>query len=182
MLYKKENVFDKFLKNREFLILQFKKGDLSKKEFIELNFDFINKMNLKPFKKIDSFEKGMYNYQYYNSIAKYYCIKAKDIKAKGKHPKLYKKYIEKTNYFYWKKDQSTFQLLKHLNFSNIEAYFIKVNSRFLKDKLYEIVLMDYDNTILHSKSQWLLQILKDRNVFINEKRKSLVDRYVNQKY
>jgi len=48
--------------------------------------------------------------------------------------------------------------------------------------LFEIVLLDYDNIILHSKSEAILNMLMKENVFINEVRNSLVDSYINQKY
>ena len=64
----------------------------------------------------------------------------------------------------------------------MEAYFIKVESKYLKDKLYEIVLLDYDEAIFHSKSLWLLNILKEKGVFIEGKKKSLIDEYINERY
>jgi len=69
-----------------------------------------------------------------------------------------------------------------LDFKGIEAYFVKVKSKNLRKKLFEIVLLDYDNIILHSKSEAILNMLMKENVFINEVRNSLVDSYINQKY
>ena len=71
MLYvKRKNLFEVFFEKRHSLIIQFNNGDLTKKEFLQENFNFITSLNIKPFIKIDSFEKGMFNYQYYNSLAK----------------------------------------------------------------------------------------------------------------
>lgn len=69
-----------------------------------------------------------------------------------------------------------------MDFRGIEAYFVKVKSKNLKRKLFEIVLLDYDNVILHSKSEAILNMLIKEKVFINEVRNSLVDSYINQKY
>lgn len=181
-LHKGKSIFNTFFENRSSLIIQYTNGDISKKEFLEYNFNFLQGMNLKPFTKIDSFEKGMYNYQYYNSLAKYYSMLAKDIKKAGKHDKYYTYYRRLGNDYYHLKDKATLQLLRFLEFKNVEAYFIKVESKYLKDKLYEIVLLDYDEAIFHSKSLWLLNILKEKGVFIEGKKKSLIDEYINERY
>lgn len=178
-----ENVFDKFFNNREGLIRQFKKGDITKREFIEEHYNFIQRLDLRPFKNgINSFEKGIYNYQYYNMLAKYNYMKSKDKKLQQKHPQLANKLRRDSNYYYRQKDKTTLKLLEHLEFCNVEAYFVKVKSKVLKDKLFEIVLLDYDNFILHSVSDWLLERLKEEDVFIDEKRKSIIDKYINEKY
>lgn len=178
----KESLFDTFFSHRNSLIIQYKNGDISKREFLEGNFDFVEQMNVKPFSRIDSYEKGMYNYQYYNVLAKYYTMLAKDMKRQGQHDKYYIYYLNEGNYYYGEKDRATLQLLKFLNFKNIEAYFIKVESKFLKNKLYEIVLKDYEYAIFHSKSLWLLRILREEGVFIEKKRVSLIDEYINETY
>lgn len=185
MLIKKmpENVFDKFFAHRNSLIVQFRNGDITKREFIEEHYHFIQKLKLQPFKnKIDSFEKGIYNYQYYNMIAKYCYMKSKDRKLVEKHPQVARKYGHKAGYYYHQKDWSTLKLLEHLDFQNVKAYFIKVKSRALKHKLYEIVLYDFEDVILHSKSEYMLDRLRDEGVFEEEMKKSLIDTYINQKY
>jgi len=179
----KNDVFDKFFTHRDYLIIQFMNGDITKREFIEEHYYFIQNMKLKPFKNgIDSFEKGIYNYQYYNMLAKYCYMKAKDKKLIQKHPNEARNYWEKGNYYYHEKDKSTLKLLYHLNFENVEAYFIKVNSKTLKNKLYEIVLKDFESIILHSKSKYMLNVLRQEGVFKEGIRKSLIDNYINQKY
>ena len=57
-----------------------------------------------------------------------------------------------------------------------------MESRNLKNKLYEIVLLDYKEAIFHSKALWLLDILREEGVFIEEKKMSLIDGYINEKY
>ncbi|RKD22375.1 hypothetical protein SAMN02745883_00784 [Caminicella sporogenes DSM 14501] len=178
-----DNVFDKFFANRNSLIIQFHNGDISKREFIEEHYHFMQRLNLKPFKNgIDSFEKGIYNYQYYNMYAKYCYMKSKDRKLIEKHPKVAREYGRKAGYYYHQKDKSTLKLLEYIDFKNVEAYYIKVKSKVLRNKLYEIVLKDYDNIILHSKSEYMLKRLKEEGVFKNEVRKSLIDSYINTKY
>lgn len=173
------NKFEQFLRNRQSLIDQYKKGDMSKDEFIEANYRYINAMDIKPFQKIDNVKKAIYNYQYYNVIAKYYQKRAHELSRSHESRE---EFLELANYYYSKKDHVTEKLLNLLDYSGIEAYYVQVNSPNLKKKLFEIVLTDYDNIILHSKNEAILNALIRENVFSPEVRKSLVDNYINQKY
>lgn len=184
MNYFKPNktIFEDFFEHRDMLIIQHMNGDINKKEYLGLNYKYLTDNKVKPFQRIDSFEKGMYNYQYYNMMAKYHMMIAQDIKDKGKHISFYSKYIEDANYYYNEKDKTTFRLMRYLQYLNVEAYFIKMESLSLEGKLYEIVLKDYEFAILHSKSLWLLDVLKKEEVFIEGRKRSVIDYYVNQRY
>ena len=173
------NSFEQFLRNRQSLIDQYAKGDLTKDEFIEENYRCINALGIKPFQKIDNVKKAIYNYQYFNVLAKYYQKKAHDL---NKKVDARNDYLELANEFYYKKDRVTERLLTLLDFIGVEAYYVKVNSPNLKKKLFEIILKDYENVILHSKSEQILNILVNENVFVIEERRSLIDSYINQKY
>ncbi len=174
-----QGAFEKFLQNRQSLIDQYTKGDLSKDEFIEENYKCINALGIKPFQMVDNVKKAIYNYQYYNVLAKYYQKKAHDL---NRRIEARNDYLSMADDFYFKKDKSTEKLLKILDFTGIEAYFVKAKSPNLKKKLFEIVLKDYDNVILHSKSERLRQLLTEEKVLVNEERESLIDGYINQKY
>lgn len=178
----KETTFDDFFEHRDLLIEQFRNQEITKKEYLEKNYNFVIGMKVKPFQKIDSYEKGIFNYQYYNVMAKYHQMKAQEIKNKGKQLVYYKKYIDETNYYYNEKDKTSFRLIKFIEYENIESYFIKMESLLLKDKLYEIVLKDYEYAVLHSKSIWLLNVLRKEGVFSECVKKSIIDHYVNEKY
>ncbi len=175
-------MFQTFFDNRSSLIIQYANGDISKREFLEYNFDIVQNMNLKPFSKIDSYEKGMYNYQYYNVLAKYYNMLAKEARRYRDYREDYTYYKNMGRQYYGEKDKATLELLSYLKFSNVEAYFIQVESKYLQDKLYEIVLLDYKEAIFHSKSHWLLEILKEEGVFIEGMKRSLIDEYINERY
>ncbi|SDK08813.1 DUF6648 family protein [Natronincola ferrireducens] len=177
-----ENIFEKFFNQRQSLIQQFKKGDITKKEYIEESYGYIKQMNIKPFKRVDNFNKAVYNYQYYNMMAKYCYLKAKEIKRYEKHPELHKEYEDKVNYYYHKKDQTTLQTIELLDYYDVEAYYIKVTSSYLKENLFEIIFKNHDQVIFHSRSQWLLNKLKEEGVFKEGIRRSLIENYINQKY
>ncbi|WP_010251426.1 DUF6648 family protein [Acetivibrio cellulolyticus] len=173
------NKFEEFLLNRNSLIEQYSKGDLSKEEFIEANYRCINALDIKPFQKIDNVKKAIYNYQYYNVLAKYYQKRAHDLSKKNAARE---DFLEQSNYYYSRKDDVTMKLLTLIDFIGVESYYVKVKSPSLKKKLFEIVLLDYDNLILHSVNETILNRLIQENVFTNEEKKSLVDSYINQKY
>lgn len=173
------NKFEQFLLNRNSLIEQYAKGDLTKDEFIEANYRCINALNIKPFKRIDNVKKALYNYQYYNVLAKYYQKRAHDLNRRNEARE---DFFEQSNYYYSKKDDVTMKLLTLLDFTGVEAYFVKVKSPKLKKRLFEIVLTDYDNLILHSVNESILNRLREENVFTEEVKQSLVDSYINQKY
>lgn len=173
------NKFEQFLLNRNSLIQQYSKGDLTKEEFIEENYKCVTALNIKPFRRIDNVKKAIYNYQYYNVLAKYYQRRAHVL---SKRHGAREDFLELSNSFYSKKDNVTMRFLKLIDFRGVSAYYVKVKSPNLKKKLFEIVLKDYDNLILHSKNEVLLNMLIEENVFTFEMKRSLVDNYINQKY
>lgn len=178
----KKTTFDEFFENKEALIYKYQKGDLTKKEFIKEHYYFIERLNLKPFQRIDSFEKGIYNYQYYNAVAKYNTLRVRDKKLIEKHPDIVREIENKIKYNYHKKDESIIKLLRYLDYENVEAYYIKTKSEYLNNKLIEIVLLDYDDVILHTINKGVVDELKYEDVFEDVRKKSKIDNYVNKKY
>jgi len=171
--------------------------DLTKNEFIEANFETIERLGIKPFEKIDNVKKAIYNYHYFNVLAKYYYRLAKDYPLGSRQRA---GLLAQSNSFYHEKDKVTMTLLKLLDFRNVEAYFVKVKSKKLQDKLFEIVIrdpdvlfeintlsspnggMEADDLVLHSKSPFILKRLKEEGVFLDGKKRSVADSYINQKY
>ena len=178
----RKTTFDEFFENRKALIYKYQKGDLSKKEFIEEHYYFMIRLNLKPFQRIDSFEKGIYNYQYYNAIAKYNTLRARDKKLLEKHPELVREIEEKIRYNYRKKDETILKLLRYLDYEGVESYYVKAKSEFLDNKLIEIVLLDYEDVVLHTINPYIVEELKNEYVFDDIRRRSKIDNYVNKKY
>lgn len=175
-----KEISSSFLETRNSLIESYSDGEITKKEFLEDNFNYLKKLNIKPFKEIDSFEKGMYNYQYYNILAKYYNMKV--LEAREDFSDKFYSYRDMRNRYYHEKDKVTMSFLKFLEFKDIKAYYVEMESDTLDDQIYEIVLLNYEKAIFHSKSFWLLKKLREKNVFLREKKKSLIDEYINEKY
>ncbi len=153
------NEIKRYFKYRQSLIDQYIKGDMTKAEYLERNLDAVLSLRTEPFKYMDAVEKALFNYQFYNAMAK----------------------SEKNNQLYEQKDRATLAVLKLLDFQDTEAYFIHTRSRQLNGKLFEILIKSYD-MILHSASQMILNKLRSEGVFYEETRISLIDGYINQKY
>lgn len=179
---KKKDTFEEFMESRSFLIKKYSNGDITKREFLQYNYDYFISVNARPYIKIDSYEKGMFNYQYFNGLAKYYRMLAREVKNTKKHSKYYNYYLNLGNKYYDNKDETALDILKFIDFENVESYFISCDSEALEDSLYEIVLKDKKEAIFHSKAEWLLNILKEKNVFYPGKRESLISEYINERY
>lgn len=172
------NALQKYFNYRKALIDQYIKGDMSKREYLDKNLDAVLALNIKPFKNVDSVDKGLFNYQYYNAMAK----EAK-ITSKGYGDfEMHKLYTEKSDYYYSQKDRATMRVLQLMNFNGVHAYFIKVKSKELKNRLFEIILDDKANMILHSSNEFILKRLKEEGVFENKVKTSIIDGYINQRY
>ena len=171
------NEIQKYFRYRQSLIDQYVKGDMTKREYLRKNYEAVMNNDIEPFTNIDTIEKGLYNYQYYNAIAKQMSALA-NYYQKGERQN---DYAEKANYYYSKKDKATLTALRMLDYKGVEAYFVKVRSKFLKGKLFEIVIEDED-IILHSTSPLILKCLREEGVFHEESRKSVIDEYVNHRY
>lgn len=171
------NALQKYFNYRQALIDQYIKGDMTKREYLESNLDAVLSLNIKPFKNADTVDKALFNYQYYNAMAK----DAK-IDTYGYSDKEIERMLnERSNYYYGKKDMATLRVLELLEYKNVKAYFIKVRSKYLKNKLFEIILED-NNMILHSSNELILKRLKEEMVFSDGVKRSVIDSYINQRY
>lgn len=172
------NAIQKYFKYRQSLIDQYGKGDMTKREYLRKNYDAVVYGNIGPFRNMDTLEKALFNYQYFNALAK----ENKTISTtKDMDYDLKQDYMEKSNYYYSKKDKATLKALRMLDYRGVEAYFVKVKSKFLKGKLFEIVIEEED-IILHSTSPLILKCLREEGVFQETSKKSLIDDYVNRRY
>lgn len=171
----------KFYKRRSKLIEDYTRGEMSKREFIINNFQLAYQMS-GPYVKVDSFEKALFNYQYYNCMAKHYSMMASQCKKSKKSKRTYNRYFSLGNSFYEKKDDVVCQILELLNYEFIQAYPIQTDSKRLDDKLFEIVALKRKEAIFHSISPKIRKILCDKGLFDINKRPSLIAEYINDTY
>ncbi|WP_311492809.1 DUF6648 family protein, partial [uncultured Anaerococcus sp.] len=155
---------------------------IDKDEFLARNYDFLVNLDLKPFSNIRQLEEAIYNYQYYNIMAKYANAQAFKLQNSSKKKKIYTKLINDRENYYYLKDLATESLIDLVGFENIESYFINLKSKRLTGQIFEIYVTSFDKLILHSKNKKILCKLRQGNSFCEEIRESLIDSYVNRSY
>ena len=153
---------------------------IEKDEFLEENYQYLLKLDLKPFSNITTILEATYNYQYYNIMAKRSNLMA--IQCNNKKKKKYKQEINNRENYYYLKDLATSRLLEIIEYKDIDAYFIKLKSKRLTGQIFEIYLKNYDKLILHSKNKELLKKLRDHNCFEEDIKVFRIDSYVNKSY
>jgi len=171
------NKIQKYFEYRQSLIDQYIMGDMTKSEYLERNFDAVLGLRREPFKYMDNIDKCLFNYQFFNAHAK----EAKMLASAASNPKQKAQHLREVDFYYARKDAATLKALELLDFAGISAYFIKVRSKHMKYKLFEIKL-DEPSTILHSMNEDILKRLRNEGVFSDETRISQADMYINQKY
>jgi len=176
------NLFKEFAVMRDSLIYQYKKGDLSKKEYIHESHNMLLNLDASPFKNVDSFDKAVFNYHYYNTMAKFMGMKASELNKKQKHQDLYRQVIKRKDEYYYQKDAMSWKAVSIIGFIGVEAYNIKVTSTFLKNDLFEIIFRDYPSVVFHSRSKWLKEKLEEEKIFEDRVKRSIIETYVNEKY
>ena len=181
MIYtKEEKLLKNFIKLRTELIEKLEAKSIDKQEFIIKNYEYFIRIAAKPFIKVDNIEKGIFNYQYYNSIAKFYVLEKK-LTSKFNRKKILS-LEHKINDMYEKKNQSILSCISIINYKNIDAYYIESSSNKLNNLLYEIVLLDYKYAIFHSTSSFIIQKLNQNAIIVKFLQRSLIEDYINTKY
>lgn len=168
-----------FFKKRNDLISELSQGKIDKIAFLEKNYELIQNLNMKPLLNISSLEEGMYNYQYYNILAKFFKQKSQLYSNNKKKQKKYNENLMKSNNYYAEKDKYLFRMIDFLDKDSSEAYFIDMNSKRLNSSLFEIVVKDVEFAIFHSMNEKILEKLNEKNIFVNETRISKINDYVN---
>lgn len=174
--------FQHFMERRSALIRAYERGDLNKKEFLQTNLKDMHSSNVRPFFLIDRLEKGIFNYQYYNALAKSYRMEARRVKRMQKSNREYCRSLSLAEKYYGRKDDTILEILDFVDYKNVYGYFVHCDGKKLQDRLFEIVFIEYPEYILHSTSKRVYEALVDRGVFMEEKKRSKIDTYINDRY
>lgn len=179
-MYKTEkHKLDKFIYLRNKYIDMLENKDITKYEFNHLNNQIFQNINLRPFTVLDSFEKALYNYNYYNSRAKICLEECNKYKNLGNHRKAKIADNNKINNYYHK-DNSIISMLGFENQSDVKAYYVHMNSKNLAEQIFEIHFEKRDRVILHTKNKTIKDLLLKNNCFMNEVKESLISEYINK--
>lgn len=178
MILSESAKLEKFVKLREDYINLLDQNKISKIQFNEKNNDLFKDLNLRPFTKLDSFEKALFNYNYYNTKAKIALHNANKYKIENKFKKFKREENFKLNY-YDEKDKATSAMIDFEDSKDLEAYYINLHSRSLGSTIFEINFKKRNKVILHSKNLVIKEKLISRGVFNESACPSLIDSYVN---
>lgn len=171
-----------FMETRNELIERLDRKEITKEDFIRKNIQCIEHHGMKPYVKIENIDQGLYNYHYYNLLAKHHNNIAIACRKDRRGRKKQKLEFNRRDNYYRQKDQVIFQILELVDDGEIEAYFIQLDSKRLGNELIEIVLKNYDKAILHSLDRKIYQYLKKRRHFTEGLRRSKIHDYVNKPY
>ena len=104
------------------------------------------------------------------------------MKGRQKCNREYSRCLSLTEKYYGKKDDTILEILKFVDCKNVYAYFVHCDGKKLQDRLFEIVFIEYPEYILHSTSRRVYRYLLDRDIFMEEKMRSKIDMYINDRY
>ncbi len=170
-----KEIIENFIYHRDSLIKRLEMGELDKDLFLLKNALLLERLSMKPFSPIDSIEKGLYNYHYYNVLAKQYNSLGNATRGRKQRYN-----FNKRDNYYSQKDKSLEAMLELKGYKGVKAYFIHLHSTRLKNSIFEVVFTDKEYAIFHSKNIKILNKLKEKCVFSEISQKSLIDTYVNK--
>jgi len=172
-----DKYIEEFFQNRDELIDKYSADRMSKTAFVEENYDFFKRLKIKPFTENLDYRKCIFNYQYYNILAKYANLQAQELEIYD--PKGAEAYKVEEFEYYKLKDEATLSLLELVDYKGVEAYFMNMASNRLCGKLFEIVFKDYYRAIFHSMNPSILKKLREKGVFSPVYKDSVINSYVN---
>ncbi len=175
------NYLTDFFAHRTKKIESLSKGEITKKTYISDNCKFLQKLR-DPFSPVTSVEEAMYNYQYYNMLAKGYLMDADDCDAEERFARHKQSFLDSAHQCYQDKDNATRRLLELHGPKNVSAYYVKTDSEKLSGKLFEIVIEDLEDAIYHSKNIRIQRWLNDAGVFLKGIHPSVLETYINERY
>lgn len=181
MIITDEKKLEKFINLRNEYIDLLVDKKITKLEFNILNNEIYHKINLRPFVVLDSFNKALFNYNYFNSRAKMYLEESKKYEN-SKNVRDQKRYkLAENNKIncYYHKDQSIISMIKLECPEKIIAYNISLHSKNLSNQIFEIYFKDREKIILHTKNLEIKDLLISLNIFEEEERESLISSYIN---
>lgn len=164
----------KVLDARSRLIDDLDRCVLTKKQFQDENYRILTRYQMKPYAVIETPEQGIYNYQFYNTMAKEYQRRLQCAQHRKKAS------LEQAvrNYFCMK-DDCIRQMLHLCAHEPVEAYLVHAASAGMKNRLLEIVFLRREKVILHTLNPKILSQVRRMGIFRPQVRVSLINNYVN---
>ncbi len=174
MLSEKDKL-TRVLQKRNALIDALDHERISKQEFLRENYALLQRMQMKPFRVIDCLQKGLYNYQYFNTMAKHTALQRMQAISERKRSE----YGNAISNFYHLKDACILEILRLDHCEPIEAYYVETNSKSLSEQLIEIVFTSREKMIFHTVNAEVQTELERMGVFTPKTKRSLIHEYIN---
>ena len=168
-----------FIEERNQVIQGLENSEYDKEKFLEKNLKIVNTHHMSPFLEIKTLEQGLYNYHYYNCLAKKYCQLARNCKNNKKGLKRRREEENRRNNYYYEKDKVISRILDLVEGHRLKAYYIKCYSRRLKGSLIEIVIEDVDYAVFHSLNPNIVRKLEKKGIVVESEQESIIDEYIN---
>jgi len=160
------------------LINELENGNLTKECFIQENYSIIKNIKDVDF-EVSSCNEGIVKYHYFNTLAKMKMMEADEIEFRDNYRSNTLK--EEAYQYYIKKDKITLELLKLVDFKDVNAYYISLNSKSLFGSIYEIEFKELEKVVLHSRDRKIKYKLTQYGCFNDGVKESIVNEYVNTK-
>ena len=122
-----------FVVRRTALIEELMEGKLNKRSFLDANYELTKRM--RPFVYPNSPEECLYNYHYYNALAKVEKTRARF----SSRTRFVKRFEDTARNYYCEKDKATKRMLDFFAADKVRAYPIQTSSQSLDGKLIEIL-------------------------------------------
>ncbi|WP_297376151.1 DUF6648 family protein [uncultured Helcococcus sp.] len=178
MCKSEKDKLDRFIELRNLYIDLLENKSINKQEFNHKNNEIFQLINLRPFVVLDSFEKALYNYNYYNSKAKL-DMENYNRHRNSKNNRKARIALNNCSNNYCLKDDSVMAMISLESPQYIDAYYINMQSKKLADQIFEINFTNKYRIILHTKNIKIKNTLEAMGCFDEKYRDSLIASYVN---
>lgn len=171
-----------FIEGRNRLIDALEAGALGKSAYLEAQDEALMALGVVPRSggPLSSLEEGLFNYQYYNTLAKRERIRCKD--EEFRNPEQARRHRQEADRCYARKDRETVRLLEWLAYRDVEAYYIDTPARYLRGRLIEIVALKEHRAVFHTADEAILNRLVRAGVFLEGARPSVIRSYIEADY
>ncbi len=175
MMQSANELLSTFIARRTALIEKLVDGKLNKRSFLDANYELTKLM--RPYVDPDTPEECLYNYHYYNALAKVEKTRAR----LSSRVRFAKRFEDAARNYYCEKDKATMRMLDFFSSEIVHAYFVKTSSHLLHGKLVEILFpMPY--VIFHTCDRKIIKRLRDEKILRNIPLESAISTYINALY
>lgn len=167
-------MFTEFEKSRLGLIEALEEKRMDKSLYLKKMTELFQGRRYSEPDRINGLLEGLFYYNYFNTLAKNYMMRAREEDNKA--------LAHMANEYYEIKENVLYKLLPLIELEPFEAYYVEANSIKLKKRLVELVLPKQNKVIFHSLWPKTIRYLERKGYLQEGIRKSKIEDYINTKY